>query len=99
MRSDRPPQTPAEAIACGWTWIGLACTMCRHSGSLRFEDFRISQANQPLGCLLRKATCSCCGGREFNLKLGVYRDVSGQPFAHYLPIEIDGEAIIAARRN
>jgi len=83
----------------GWTWLSLTCVGCNHRGEIKFDDFRIGQSAQPLGRLLRKAKCSRCGGRDFIMTIATRLTEHGQPFPHYLPIECDGDAIIAARRN
>ncbi len=97
--TDRPPQTPAEALRLGWIWMSLACVACNHKGEIRFEDFRISQAARPLGALLRKARCLRCGGHEFNMTIATYTMGTGQPFPHHLPVQVEGETLITARRN
>lgn len=85
-------------MSMGWVWLRLECILCSHKGELRFDEFRIIQARMELGRLLSRCHCSKCGGRQFSILLGTYLTGSGQPFPHYLPIEIRGTSIISAPR-
>ncbi len=95
---DDVPQTPAEAKACGWSWLRMQCQTCKHLASVRFDDLKQRPGNLPLAEIAQRFYCSRCKGRQIDFEFGAYVVNYNQPFAHYRAITFEDGRVVAPKR-
>jgi hypothetical protein len=91
-RKDKPPQTVAEALQHGWTYLPLRCALCRHTGRIELSE---RPPGELIASTIQRAHCPRrCSGGLVDAKIGMVL-----VHKHEMPITFEGTTTLRLGMN